>query len=350
MGIIRLLLALFVVIAHSYPLFGYLPLNPLVAVRAFFVISGFYMTLILKEKYIGKNDSYWLFLSNRLARIYPTYWLILLLTLLLSSFWFPYGKYSAFFGETKNIISLYATPHNIISDLTIIGGVNFTSIDKLTVGQAWSLAFEILFYIVAPFILKKLRVIIPVFFISIVCQYLSDHFDTANNYNLLTNMFFPSMIWFFLLGVLAYYLYKKINTMRLRHTIAMFITALFMLFTLVYAYLPIGIQIREIHLKDIAYILVLPLAIPFVFLCTSKNKFDRFLGDLSYPVYLLHTIVILVLSSNPRLTTNKDFSSVLTILFTIITSVLIVYFFEQPIEKWRQSRLAVAEVRESDGG
>ena len=40
------------------------------------MISGFYMAMILTEKYCGPG-SYRLFLTNRFLRIYPIYWITL---------------------------------------------------------------------------------------------------------------------------------------------------------------------------------------------------------------------------------------------------------------------------------
>ncbi|MDE2026612.1 MAG: acyltransferase, partial [Patescibacteria group bacterium] len=183
MGIIRLLLAIFVVIHHSYPPFGYIHLNATLAVQAFFVISGFYMTLILKEKYINKNGSYFLFISNRFLRIYPTYWLILLITIGLSYFWFysgqqsEFGYYQQFYHYSKNSLFLYANPLDILRDITLLFRFDYLQLNDdlhqyLLLGQAWTLVVELLFYAIAPFIVKRIRIIIPLFFISLGLHYL----------------------------------------------------------------------------------------------------------------------------------------------------------------------------------
>ena len=52
------------------------------AVQVFFIISGFYISLILNEKYIDGNGGYFLYLSNRFLRIFPLYWLLMLLYIL----------------------------------------------------------------------------------------------------------------------------------------------------------------------------------------------------------------------------------------------------------------------------
>src|ERR1700747_2964117 len=84
MGIIRFLLAISVVIHHCGPLFGiYHLIGGQIAVQSFFIISGFYMSLILNEKYVGINNSYRLFITNRFFRLFPIYWTVLLATVLI---------------------------------------------------------------------------------------------------------------------------------------------------------------------------------------------------------------------------------------------------------------------------
>ena len=86
MGKLRLLLALAVVAAHYGPVFGTKLVGGEVAVKSFFMISGFYMSLVLNEKYVKEKSSYALFISNRFLRLYPIYWVILLMTALYSVF------------------------------------------------------------------------------------------------------------------------------------------------------------------------------------------------------------------------------------------------------------------------
>src|SRR6201995_5837701 len=95
MGLLRFWLAMAVVFEHT-ALFmgdpGRFPyhlrlLNGQTAVQSFYIISGFYISLILNEKYVGRGSG-WLFLSNRFLRIYPVYWLMLLLTAIFELPWF----------------------------------------------------------------------------------------------------------------------------------------------------------------------------------------------------------------------------------------------------------------------
>jgi len=79
MGTVRILLALSVLLAHSRTVicFGVKLIGGFLAVKLFFVVSGFYMGMILKEKYSNTNNRIFLFWSNRFLRIFPVYWAIL---------------------------------------------------------------------------------------------------------------------------------------------------------------------------------------------------------------------------------------------------------------------------------
>ena len=81
MGSLRLSLALFVVFFHAQaysvyaqglpPLETFLPVpDGRTAVQMFYLISGFYMALVLNEKY-KTADTNWLFYSNRFMRLWP---------------------------------------------------------------------------------------------------------------------------------------------------------------------------------------------------------------------------------------------------------------------------------------
>ena len=83
MGLIRLLLSIAVVVTHTGTFFGLRLTGGVIAVQSFYMISGFYMTLVLSEKYKNPN-SLWLFWSKRILRLWPVYFVTLLFTLSIS--------------------------------------------------------------------------------------------------------------------------------------------------------------------------------------------------------------------------------------------------------------------------
>ena len=83
MGTLRFLLALTVAYGHLATPMGFPGSDT--AVQCFFVISGFYMSLVLNGKY--GPGTYWLFVSNRILRLWPSYLIVLLLSLIVATNW-----------------------------------------------------------------------------------------------------------------------------------------------------------------------------------------------------------------------------------------------------------------------
>src|SRR5213596_1421923 len=79
MGTLRLVLALTVACGHIFPAWLWGVQNVL-AVKAFFVISGFYMALILQERYQGRAREVYL---NRVLRLFPLHLVVLTAMLVL---------------------------------------------------------------------------------------------------------------------------------------------------------------------------------------------------------------------------------------------------------------------------
>ncbi|MEZ6023978.1 MAG: hypothetical protein R3C16_11320 [Hyphomonadaceae bacterium] len=75
MGMVRFALAMAVVLSHL-PLATFQFLSGGLAVQCFFIISGFYMALVLDGKYKDVG----LFYSNRLLRLFPTYFVMMAVT------------------------------------------------------------------------------------------------------------------------------------------------------------------------------------------------------------------------------------------------------------------------------
>jgi peptidoglycan/LPS O-acetylase OafA/YrhL len=177
MGLIRLLLAISVVLAHSDSLFGVKLWGGVMAVEMFFIISGFYMALILNEKY-NSPDKTIIFYKNRLLKLLPIYWTVLSLTLLLSIVsYFTFNKGGTLLHfiddfDDLGFFAFYVVFSNVFlmgQDLLMFLGLNeegvvltksfsdtSTPLHKfIIIPQAWTLSLEIVFYLMAPFLLRK---------------------------------------------------------------------------------------------------------------------------------------------------------------------------------------------------
>lgn len=357
MGLLRFILAVSVVIAHSETIFGYRIVGGRIAVQAFYIISGFYMTLILREKYIGKNSSYKLFISNRLLRLYPIYWVVLGFTVFASVFAYYYTDGSSFgklddYREYILSMSLKSILFLIVSNIVIVfqdlvmflgldissGELFFTSDYYQTnpklywfllVPQAWTISIEILFYVIAPFIVKRSWYIIV---FLIVLSFGLRQFIYANDldHDPWTYRFFPTELLFFLLGTLGYEIYKNIKYKSIYPSLLKAIFGFMLIFTLSFSFV-------DFQYKMILYFMTIFLSIPFVFLLSKNWKIDRFFGELSYPIYIAHILVIMIVTFLDL----KVFKSVglAVIIITIFFAVLLNKFVANKIEIYRQNRL-----------
>lgn len=127
MGIFRFFLALDIIFIHcGVPVIG---ANWIVEI--FYILSGFYMTMVLNTKYKGKG-SYFHFIKNCFMRILPVLWIVSILSLLLSLSLNVTQNDSIVFNTVK------LSSNNSIFTLVLAFLVNL-----LGVGQDWTLYFAV---------------------------------------------------------------------------------------------------------------------------------------------------------------------------------------------------------------
>lgn len=362
MGILRFILAVSVVLFHSSPVFGFGFVGGQTAVQAFYIISGFYMTLILKEKYIGANRSYKLFITNRFLRLYPIYWLVLILTLI---YVFAVAVYSegSNYGVLSNFLKYY---HSMgIGSLVFLAFVNaflflqdvlfFLGLDTATgqfffttdfhktdpyvnmflvVPQAWTIGMEITFYLIAPFLVtKNLKIISALILASLVLRLVLRNYGLVNDP--WSYRFFPTELLFFMLGTVAYHAYLKIKSFQMNQLYLKIIFGGLLAFTAFFSFIPV--PARFFTLKHPSYLVVFFLCLPFVFLLSKKWKRDSKIGELSYPIYISH-ILLLTGLNDLGIVPQKYLGLVLTII-TVLFSIVLNKLVTDKIEGIRQKRL-----------
>lgn len=358
MGILRIILAISVVLAHTSGIFGINLVGGQTAVQIFYIISGFYMALVLNEKYVAENNSYFLFISNRLLRLYPTYWVILILTVLFSFFiyydsgGYTFGVFDIYienyyqmnFGSFSFLIftNIFLFLQDIVMflKLNLVTGNLAPTTDYsktspmlyefLLVPQAWTIGVEIAFYIIAPFIArKKIQIVIAFIIVSLALR-LFLYYYLGFNKDPWTYRFFPTELVFFMLGIIAYHFYKKIQNLRINPVIMNSIWISIIAITFLYSFV-------QIDYKEIYYCTLFFTALPFIFILTKRNKLDTYIGELSYPIYISHWLVVVILNyfKLPYLPSTGTVVVIITILFSILLNELIA----KNIEKIRQKRV-----------
>lgn len=302
--------------------------NANIGVSYFFVLSGFVMIIA----YRNRTVSFFNYLKNRFARIYPVYLLAIILMLLVNSF-----------GNINK------------EDLFL----NVTMLQSWFSGKAqtinypgWSLSVELFFYVSFPFLLnyiyskKSLKfitvailgfwLISQLLFHGIVYEVIVFPFYTIND------AFYHPILHFneFLIGNLAgFYFIKSNDNRRMKN----YLPHLVMLFLVFLAFLKFKIGLN-LHNGILAVVFV-----PFIFLLSNSNdvvsriiskKPFVFLGEVSYSIYILQVPIWLFLTDyRMEKYFGLDKDSDVTTSFLIKLFVLIVFsslcylYFEKPLRK-----------------
>lgn len=308
MGILRLFFALSVLLGHIQ--IHYL-ISPIYAVQGFYIISGFYMSLILNEKY-NTYDQNILFYKKRFFRLLPTYWLIAIISISIAIIFYMKGEshilffdFNNFPNNTSFLSYLYIFITNLIvwgQDLALFLGISpetgnmflsassfaeeFPMLRYMAIPVAWSISSEFTFYLIAPYILRnRKKIVFLLFLLSAISNIITNYYGlNDSNWRF---RFFPSILMYFLAGYYAYLIYKKINNNNLS-TKYKYICILFII-----ALLTIVLNLSIPYVIHSLFILCLcSVSIPYLFYSFKKDKNDRTIGEMSYPLYLIHPAFI----------------------------------------------------------
>ncbi|HZK70345.1 MAG TPA: acyltransferase [Clostridia bacterium] len=297
-------------------------------VTLFFTISGFLITyLLLQERSQMHTVNIKKFYFRRILRIWPIYYLVILISLLL-----------AFFD--KNISDIYScTLAYYIFFAANIPMILHTGISIIV--HYWSIGVEEQFYLFWPWVVKLVRTkLIPVtiaiifglFFLKSASWYF------LGNHSILYRSLAVTRFHCMLIGAVGAMLYKNQNKY--------FISALTSKWVQIIAWLLTGllflnfIALPAPVTAEITALVSLVLIIGQVENTTYKvanleNKLFDFLGKISYGIYIIHPLVILLFSYLYR---NLNLSFILQTIVVyssvIATTVLVAYlsyeFYEKP--------------------
>jgi peptidoglycan/LPS O-acetylase OafA/YrhL len=342
MGLLRILLALAVMFSHAGKVWSIEFMNAGIAVHSFFIVSGFYIALALDQKYVGNRANY-VFYVNRYLRLWPTYAISLALIFL---HYFHHKAVGALFAPILNLPPFWEF-FVLFSNLSFIGIDLFTHISIGTSGAVfseygvdpkqtgfslilngpvWSIWVEMLFYISAPFIVRSLRRSLIFLIIGIVyvvaLRFLPPQLANSYRFDLYYPYFFP----FFGIGAVVYWVSRPgYQAQNYAYLIGAFVV--------------IGYLAMPLYLGS-TYYLMLAMAIPKLFELTKDLKWDKFLGDLAYPIYILH-MPIHVMTNEWKLIPVVPLQ---TATLTLAMSILTVWVVERPVsrarEKWTAQKLA----------
>jgi peptidoglycan/LPS O-acetylase OafA/YrhL len=305
-GTFRLMLALMVVYSH----FAGGGLGGPVAVFGFFCLSGYLMTQIVNVSYSDGVTGFLRYLCNRALRIYPAYYAAIV---------FAAGVLLLWPVEARTAAGWYRFPEDWLQTLSIIG---LQPRSPILLVPAWSLHVEIIHFILIGAVLGRSRLLTSLWFFCSLAILLVAILRGASFDWLYFSPYGSSVA--FATGAMIYQFREKLPAFSPKLAIAA--CCMLVLFGL---RMPLEVaRAGGVH----ASIFIAALSI-----IALKNmpalRWDSALGNLAYPVFLLHIPCRAAMSG--LLGRSDAWVDVLAIGATFIVSYLVVAFVERPLSLLR---------------
>jgi len=312
----------------------------------FFVLSGFLISyLLFKEKEETNNIHIMRFYTRRALRIWPIYYLAIILLFFVFPFLIEFEYYAK--PNWENPISNINTI--LIYFLMVPNLVSF-GINGLGGGfQLGSIGTEEQFYFFWPWFVKYFKNILYPIFALILLIPLVPHFcDYATNHFFKNN---PSMF-NFLKQLGGFFMFFKINCMATgglmawlyfnkRHSILNFLYSKkvqLMVLTLTFGGWLFGFHLKYFNDEYYSFlfaILILNTATNEKTIISFNNKILNYLGKISYGIYVYHWIIIyLILDLIMNVKENFWLFNILLYVFSLIISILISHISYFYFEIW----------------
>jgi len=322
-----------------------------IGVSIFFVLSGFLITYRYYNKVDLTKYFFKKYFVNRIARIYPVYFLLTTLTFIYILRYPDYGV-----APELPLISKY------LFNLIFVRGFLFKIIYS-GIGQGWSLTVEECFYIVAPmviFLMQKqkymekrvaivLIFILVIFLTGVILKEVipSGRYGFLANYDLFISYTFFGRVFEFGVGILLGALLRQKNKILTNTQINITYTSCFLIIIILCVLVKIRIfygiapAIDHFFGKIVNNIfLPFPIAGLIWGLINEKTLLLRLLstriavilGKSSYIFYLIHAGILyqeIIMRINPNSIMNYIYVFIIINIFSII----IYFMFEEPMNR-----------------
>lgn len=310
----------------------YVGITASLSVGFFFVLSGFLITfLLVQEKKRSNTISIRNFYVKRILRIWPLYYILAIIGLFIA----PHIHFTDVLLREKQV---FYNNYGIICFLmlTIMPNIakSFFTLPPLN-GHLWSLGIEEQFYIVWPWITKKVKKLMPALiviyfgieflkFFPLALAYV--HIDKGSFFNffVIISKFLNGRVSFdyMAIGAIAALLYQRQSKLLRFFTSRMnkfLIAAIIAILSLTHAALP---YIKYDYFAFLFAALILFVVIQTKETSILENRILKYLGKISYGIYMYHPVAISIVIYFMTDNLKGSNSTLTTISFYLICSIL----------------------------
>ena len=331
-GLYRTILAINVMAYHllSVPAIG-----PY-AVISFFILSGFLMTTIMHNSYGYSLIGLRKYAVNRFLRLYPIYWTLITITCLIIVFIVG----SDFARHYHKSMVLPSNSYQLFTNIFMVfPAFEPHSVNPRLSPATWAITIELFYYLLIGLGLSRNKKITLIWFcLSLIYSaypiFLGGFFNLA--YGNIFNTSLP-----FSLGAMIFFYKEKVFQFLERVNISspLTVAGIFManLFFVSISYFFISDDWWKIeYLGRITNLILSALMVIVLYIRGSElfsRKFDKFVGDYSYPIYLFHWTAAVLASYwlYQKPVKGLSISGVIVFIFALIIVLIITYMINAGI-------------------
>ncbi|MBC5833320.1 acyltransferase [Flavobacterium sp. F372] len=292
----------------------------------FFVLSGFLITyLLLVEEKLTKTISIKSFYMRRILRIWPLYYLIILLSFFVLSkiSFFNLGEWSGMVWNDLSLKLLFFTLFLPNIALIIFPPVPYAS-------QSWSVGVEEQFYLIWPILIKNVKnkkqllisiivgyLIIKIFLFNLLENYIFWN-DALEKTREIFNSF--SIDCMAIGGLFAVFLFEKNKILKLLFSKYFQV----IIFLILAVFILKGIEVPFVNFEFYAVlfgIIIINLAANENTIVNLENKVFHYLGKISYGIYMFHPIAIVL---TLKILYNYNISNIFIQMFAAVATTIII--------------------------
>lgn len=197
--------------------------------------------------------------------------------------------------------------------------------------QAWTLALEIYFYAMAPFMVRlQTRYLMAIALLLVAIKTVA--LASGLNHEPWIYRFFPFELPLFLVGMLAYRAAKS-RHWRFGHAAVFGVVLAILLFPI------LEVVVGHVAAK-ILFLCAVVTTLPAVFQSKSSG-WDQQLGELSYPLYLCHIAVMRFVPTIDGVGNSEALLTFWVVVLSVLASVGLRFAVDWPVDIYRQRRLKV---------
>jgi peptidoglycan/LPS O-acetylase OafA/YrhL len=300
-------------------------------VQLFYILSAFTLFLSSSQRFFQEDKAKLKFFIRRFFRIAPLFYIAVIVA------WLLWG------GVEYRLPAEGITINNVISHFLFLFGFNKYWINSI-IGVEWSIFCEVLFYISLPLLFNYIKTKKNAIQLSLVSIFVAYIFKFSIQYffpnDLLlqewSSLFIVSNYFYFLFGVILYFIFKENKRFSYKKLIIgwlLFIVSVSSIIIIKPAHF--GALLSSLPLALLVFLMKFDFPLAHIF----NNKITRFIGKISYSMYLTHFLALglfakIIIKPNISFFNQNTGSRILGIfsaaLFIVMVSKIVYELIEKP--------------------